>query len=80
MPFSRRKQNIAARMERTDRVHGHRRSSGITTVLSVVVILSLVVLAIVYRDRITVENIVNFTPSNLWLAALVFMALYAVKG
>lgn len=74
----RRKQNIAAQMERTERLQS--RSARITMEVSAVVILALIVLAIVFRHDITIENIVNFTPSNLWLAALVFMALYAVKS
>ncbi len=33
-----------------------------------------------YRDRITVDGIVNLTPSNSFLAALVLLALFAVKS
>ena len=73
-----RKQNIASRAERAERLQ--RRGTRIMTDLSVAVILACVVLGIVYRKQITVENIVGFTPSNLWLAALVFMGLYAVKS
>lgn len=78
MRSRRRKQNIAAQMQRSNRIHS--RGSRITTVISVVVILALLVLTIVYWDSITIENIVSYTPSNLWLAALVFMGLYAVKS
>ncbi len=32
------------------------------------------------RDKLTVENIVNYSPKNPLLAAVVVLALYAVKG
>ena len=78
MPKTRRKQNIAADTERAALFAT--RGARIVTELSIVVILALIVLAIVYRRDITVENIVSFTPQNLWLAALVFMLLYALKS
>lgn len=78
MLIRRRKQNIAAKMQRSRRFRTH--GARITTDITAVVVIVLVVLAIVYRHEITIENIVNFTPSNLWLAALVFLLLYAVKS
>ena len=58
-------------------------SANISLVLSamiVVVLLICAALAVVYRKEINLENIVRFTPENLWLAALVFMGLYAAKS
>ena len=40
----------------------------------------LVVVIIVNRDRITVESIINFTPSNLILAAFVLLLMFALKS
>ncbi len=45
-----------------------------------VLILVLVVLYLLNRDRIRVEMLLTYTPDNLWLAALVLVALYAVKS
>ena len=56
------------------------RGARILTEISVVVILALIVVAIIFRNDITIENIVNFSPKNLWLAVLVFLALYALKS
>lgn len=39
----------------------------------------LIVVIILNRDRITVDMIVNYTPSNYFLAALVLLLLYALK-
>lgn len=75
MRHRRRKQNTAVRPGRQHLTLQH-----VMTWMSVAVILALIVLAIVYRKDITIENIVGFTPSNLWLAALVFMGLYALKS
>lgn len=49
-------------------------------ILPFVLILVLVVLYLIYRDDISVEKLLTYTPDNLWLAALVFMGLYAVKS
>ncbi|MCD7845009.1 MAG: hypothetical protein LUG57_03990, partial [Oscillospiraceae bacterium] len=35
---------------------------------------------VLFGEGVTVDTILSFTPENLWLAALVFMALYAVKS
>lgn len=55
-------------------------SSVVVMEVALVVLLACSVLAILYRKNLTVAGIVSFTPRNLWLAALVFMALYAVKS
>lgn len=50
------------------------------TALIIVVLLVCVVMAVVYRREITLERILSFTPRNLWVAALVFMGLFAAKS
>ena len=56
-----RKQNIVSRAERAERLQ--RRGTRIMTDLSVAVILACVVLGIVYRKQITVENIVSIAKT-----------------
>ena len=58
----------------------HTLLSRITTAALAVLIAVFVIFALIHRDEITVESIVGFTPENLWLAALVFMGLYALKS
>lgn len=77
MPDPRRKQNIASAPRDAARA---RRRSRIMTELSAALLLTGIGLAMVFRNEITVDRIISFTPSNLWLAALVFMLLYAVKS
>jgi uncharacterized membrane protein YdjX (TVP38/TMEM64 family) len=36
--------------------------------------------AVVTRHNVTLDSILNFTPENLWLAALVFLGLFALKS
>lgn len=73
-----RKPNMAAGADEAERVRMRR--ARIAAELSAVVIVVLLVLGVVFRNEITVESIVSFTPSNLWLAVLVFILLYAVKS
>ena len=40
----------------------------------------LIILCLIQRDRITVENIVNFTPKNPFLAVCVILLLFALKS
>lgn len=54
--------------------------SMVASEIILVVLLVCAVLSFVYRNDITVEGILRFTPSNLWLAVLVFMGLFAVKS
>lgn len=42
--------------------------------------LILILLCLVYRDEITVERIVAFTPENMLVAVLVMLCLFAVKS
>lgn len=42
--------------------------------------LSLIVVCFIYRDEITVERIVNFTPENPVLAAFIMLCLFALKS
>ena len=39
----------------------------------------LIVIVVVNRDKITADLIINYTPSNLFLAALVMLLLFALK-
>ena len=41
---------------------------------------AVILICLHYRDRITVDGIVNLTPSNSFLAVLVLLALFAVKS
>lgn len=40
----------------------------------------LIILCLIQRDQITVDNIVNFTPKNPFLAACVILLLFALKS
>jgi len=42
--------------------------------------LILILLCLIYRDEITVDRIVAFTPQNTFVAVLVMLALFAVKS
>ena len=42
--------------------------------------LSVILLCLIYRDEITVERILGFTPRNTLLAILVMLGLFTVKG
>jgi len=48
--------------------------------LVLVVLLVCAAVAFIYRKEITLEAIESITPRNLWLAGLLFMALYAAKS
>ncbi len=39
-----------------------------------------IILCLIQRDKITVDNIVNFTPKNPFLAAFVILLLFALKS
>ena len=41
---------------------------------------ALIIVIIVNRDKITVDTIISYTPSNLFLAALVLLLLFALKS
>ncbi len=49
-------------------------------ILLLVICLGLVVLGIIYRDRLTVESIIVLAPENPYFTALVIVGLYAVKS
>lgn len=40
---------------------------------------TLIVIAVINRDKITVESILSYTPSNLWAAAAMMMCFFALK-
>lgn len=62
----------------------HRRLAGallaITKIAPPVIILGLVIFCILFRDSLNAQTILHYTPDNLWLAALVLLAFYAVKS
>jgi uncharacterized membrane protein YdjX (TVP38/TMEM64 family) len=60
-------------------VVGSRTSSVVTQVVLLIIIVSALV-AVVTRNDLTLESILNFTPENLWLAALLFMGLFTLKS
>ena len=39
----------------------------------------LIIVVIVNKDRITADAIIHYTPSNLFLAAVVMLLLFALK-
>ena len=41
---------------------------------------AIIIGCILNRDKLTVEGILNFTPKNLWLAALVILLMFAIKS
>lgn len=52
----------------------------LTNVFAVVFWLAIIILCLVYRDKITVDSIVAFTPQNTFAAIMVMLALFAVKS
>lgn len=40
---------------------------------------ALIVIAVINRDKITVESILSYTPANLWAAAAMMMGFFALK-
>jgi cardiolipin synthase len=58
---------------------GSRTSSVVTQIVVLIVLVSAGV-AVVTRHNVTLDSILNFTPENLWLAALVFLGLFALKS
>ena len=52
----------------------------IAKILPFVVMLALVVLYLLNKDALGVDDILRYTPDNLWLAALAVLAAYAVKS
>ena len=42
--------------------------------------LGLIVLCIIYRNELTIERIVNFTPEDTLLAIFIMLALFTLKG
>mgnify|MGYP002624690174 FL=1 len=41
---------------------------------------AIILAAFLNRDKLTVDGILQFTPKNLWLAALVILGLFALKS
>ena len=48
--------------------------------IAVIFWLIIILLCLIYRDEITVDSIVAFTPQNTFVAVLVMLALFAVKS
>ena len=49
-------------------------------VFAVVFWACIVIVCLIYKDQITVDNIVAYTPDNLFLAVIVMLALFAIKS
>ncbi len=41
---------------------------------------ALIVVAVINRDKITVDSILSYTPANLWAAAAMMMGFFALKS
>lgn len=52
----------------------------LSRILPIAMMLTLTVLAVIYRHELSFKAIVNFSPSNPWLAALFLIALFALKS
>ena len=52
----------------------------IAKILPFAVMLALVALYLSHKDAVSVDSILQYTPDNLWLAALAMMAAYGVKS
>ncbi len=63
--------------KKRDKLHDIRR---ILNIAAVVVWVGLVVLCFINRDRITIDSIMSYTPSNLFVAAVILLLLYALKS
>lgn len=58
-----------------------KRKGGIAgKILLALVWIGIIVLCFLHRDDLSVEGIVRYTPENPWLAALVMLALFALKS
>ncbi|MCD8088483.1 MAG: hypothetical protein LUE22_07850 [Oscillospiraceae bacterium] len=56
------------------------RRAMIAAEIAVALALIALIAFLLFGNDVTVDTILSFTPENLWLAALVFMGLYAVKS
>ena len=59
--------------------NSRKRSSSLLQKIALVAWAALIVAALLNRDKITIDSILSYTPSNLWLAALVMLGLFALK-
>lgn len=57
-----------------------KRIKNIRNAIAVTFWLVVIILCLIYRDEITVDSIVAFTPQNTFVAILVMLALFAVKS
>jgi len=49
-------------------------------IFAIGIVLCLVSLVLRFRNEITLERIVHFTPKSRWAAALVMLCLFAIKS
>lgn len=70
------------KMKREDRCNGKRAGalSYIRRTVAVGILATIVVLCVVFREHITVENIVEFVPKNSVASVLVMLVLFALKS
>lgn len=52
----------------------------IGNIIAVIFWLALIVLCLIYKDDITVDSIVAYSPDNMLLAAIVLLTMFAVKS
>ena len=61
----------------------HRKQHTLKTAVNIITAVfwgAFIIICLVNRDKITVDSIVSFTPSNIFLAIGVMLLLYAVKS
>lgn len=67
-------------MKQTIRKNEKNKRYGSTAQKTALVIWALlIVLALLNRDKITVDSILSFQPQNIWVAAIMMMGLFALK-
>lgn len=49
-------------------------------IIPIIIMIVLIVLAIVFRQYLTADNIINYTPKNKFLSAILITLLFGVKG
>ena len=52
----------------------------VSKIIPIGIIIGLIIFCLLNRDRLSVDSLLHYTPENLWLAALVLLAFYAVKS
>lgn len=61
-------------------IDGTRKSMTMKKAIIIVFWAVLIIFCFIYRDRISIESIIDFTPKNTILAVVVMLLLFALKG